>query len=167
LFTRGATGCHIRVLPKQRRTVTHVVYAYLQQHSHRFVSNEFAGALAHRVSEVALGVNQTLSILLFDLIPLVVTLSLAVVVLWTASPLLALFMAGWASLFITVCYRLARRSHPLAQQYSAARSTSNGKEVDAVSNLTHIRLFARHRFEHDYLGDYLDRAVGAAYRSSG
>src|SRR5690606_28478448 len=36
LFTRGATGCHIRVLPKQRRTVTHVVYAYLQQHSHRF-----------------------------------------------------------------------------------------------------------------------------------
>lgn len=167
LFTRGATGCHIRVLPRQRRSVTHAVFAYLQQHSHRFVNNEFAGALAHRVSEVALGVNQTLSILLFDLIPLLVTLGLAVVVLSTASSMLALFMLGWSLLFLTICYFLAKSCHPLAQQYSAARSISSGKVVDAVTNLTNIRLFARHPFEHDYLGDYLDREVGAAYRSFG
>lgn len=167
LFTRAAAGCHIHVLPLQRRTVTHVVYAYLQQHSHRFISNEFAGALAHRVSEVALGVNQTLSILLFDLIPLLVTLSLATVLLWTASPLMAVFMAGWSLVFIGVCYWLARRSHPLAQQYSAARSTSSGKVVDAVSNLANIRLFARHAFEHTYLGTFLDKEVAAAYRSLG
>jgi ATP-binding cassette subfamily B protein len=167
LFTRAAAGCHIHVLPLQRRTVTHVVYGYLQQHSHRFISNEFAGALAHRVSEVALGVNQTLSILLFDLIPLLVTLSLATVLLWTASPLMAVFMAGWSVVFIGVCYLLARRSHPLAQQYSAARSTSSGKVVDAVSNLANIRLFARHAFEHSYLGTFLDKEVAAAYRSLG
>lgn len=167
LFTRAAAGCHIHVLPLQRRTVTHVVYGYLQQHSHRFISNEFAGALAHRVSEVALGVNQTLSILLFDLIPLLVTLSLATVLLWTASPLMAVFMAGWSVVFIGVCYLLARRSHPLAQQYSSARSTSSGKVVDAVSNLANIRLFARHAFEHSYLGTFLDKEVAAAYRSLG
>ncbi|MDB6051169.1 MAG: Lipid export ATP-binding/permease protein MsbA [Pseudomonas sp.] len=167
LFTRAAAGCHIHVLPLQRRTVTHVLFAYLQKHSHRFISNEFAGALAHRVSEVAMGVNQTLSILLFDLIPLLVTLSLATVLLWTASPLLALFMFGWSVLFIVVCYLLARRSHPLAQEYSAARSTSSGKVVDAVSNLANIRLFARHAFEHSYLGGYLDKEVQAAYRSLG
>src|SRR5690606_29424434 len=131
LMTRGATGCHIRVMPQQRRRVTHAVFAYLQQHSHRFVSNEFAGALAHRVSDIALGVNQTLSILLFDLIPLAVTLALATVLLRTASPLLAGLMLGWSLLFLVVCYRLARRSHPLAQQHAAARSTSNGQAVDA------------------------------------
>lgn len=167
LFTRAAAGCHIHVLPLQRRTVTHVVYGYLQQHSHRFISNEFAGALAHRVSEVAMGVNQTLSILLFDLIPLLVTLTLATILLWTASPLMAVFMAGWSVVFIGVCYLLARRSHPLAQQYSAARSTSSGKVVDAVSNLANIRLFARHAFEHSYLGTFLDKEVAAAYRSLG
>ena len=165
LFTRGATGLHIRVLPQQRRTVTHTVFAYLQQHSHRFVSSEFAGALAHRVGEVALGVNQTLNILLFDLIPLVVTLTLATALLWTASGWLAAFMFGWSLLFIVVCYHLAKRSHPLAQQYSSARSTSTGKVVDAVTNLTNIRLFARHPYEHGYLGNYLQNEVGAAYRS--
>ncbi|PBQ10185.1 ABC transporter ATP-binding protein [Pseudomonas syringae] len=165
LLTRAAAGCHIQVLPLQRRTVTHAVFAYLQQHSHRFISNEFAGALTHRVFEIALGVNQTLSILLFDLIPLLVTLTLATVLLWTASPLLAMFMAGWSIVFIAVCYVLARRSHPLAQRYSAARSTSTGKVVDAVSNLANIRLFARHAFEHSYLGKFLDKEVAAAYQS--
>ncbi len=85
LCTRGATGAHIRVLPLQRRTVTHAVYAYLQRHSHRFVSSEFAGALAHKISEVSMGVGQALALLLFDLIPLLVTLTLAVAVLATAS----------------------------------------------------------------------------------
>lgn len=167
LCTRGATGAHIRVLPLQRRTVTHAVYAYLQRHSHRFVSSEFAGALAHKISEVSMGVGQALALLLFDLIPLLVTLTLAVAILATASVWLALFMLGWSLAFISVCYFLAKRSHPLSQQYSAARSTSNGKVVDAVSNLTNIRLFARHAFEHGYLGDYLDRELKAAGRSLG
>ena len=167
VFTRGAMGCHIRVMPRQRCRVTHVVYAYLQQHSHRYVSNEFAGALAHRVSEVAMGVNQTLSILLFDLMPLVITLVLASVLLSTASPLLALFMLGWSLVFLVTSYYLARRSHPLAREYAAARSTSTGKVVDAVTNLTNIRLFARHDHEHEYLGGYLSREVAAAGRSLG
>jgi ATP-binding cassette subfamily B protein len=154
-------------MPRQRSMVTHTVFAYLQQHSHRFVNNEFAGALAHRVSETAMGVNQTLSILLFDLIPLLFTLSLATLVLWTASPLLAMLMLGWSLVFITVCYFLAKRSHPKAQRYAAARSTSTGKVVDAVTNLSNVRLFARHSFELDYLSGYLDSELAAARRSLG
>ncbi|XEG75234.1 ABC transporter ATP-binding protein [Pseudomonas sp. abacavir_1] len=167
VFTRSANTINIRVLPRQRARVTHTVYAYLQQHSHRFVSNEFAGALAHKVSEVAMGVNQTMNILLFDLIPLLVTLSLASLVLASASGLLAAFMLGWSVLFIGISFLLARRSHPLAQQYSAARSLSTGKVVDAVTNLSNVRLFARHSHELDYLSGYLDRELAAAGRSLG
>ncbi|MEG7361546.1 ABC transporter ATP-binding protein [Pseudomonas citronellolis] len=167
VFTRSANTINIRVLPRQRARVTHTVYAYLQQHSHRFVSNEFAGALAHKVSEVAMGVNQTMNILLFDLIPLLVTLSLASLVLASASGLLAAFMLGWSVLFIGISFLLARRSHPLAQQYSAARSISTGKVVDAVTNLSNVRLFARHSHELDYLSGYLDRELAAAGRSLG
>ncbi|WP_374438885.1 ABC transporter ATP-binding protein [Pseudomonas panipatensis] len=167
VFTRSANTCNIHVLPRQRAKVTYTVYAYLQQHSHRFVSNEFAGALAHKVSEVAMGVNQSMNILLFDLIPLLVTLTLATLVLASASGLLAAFMFGWSVLFIGICFLLAKRSHPLAQQYSAARSTSTGKVVDAVTNLSNVRLFARHAHELDYLEGYLERELTAARRSLG
>jgi ATP-binding cassette subfamily B protein len=100
-----------------------VVYAYLQQHSHRFISNEFAGALAHRVSEVALGVNQTLSILLFDLIPLLVTLTLATVLLWTASPLMAAVhgrLVGGVHRVSVICWPGAAIRWPSSIQRRAA-----------------------------------------------
>ncbi|MBD1552832.1 ABC transporter ATP-binding protein [Pseudomonas typographi] len=164
---RGASWLHVRTLPRQRRSVTHAMFAYLQQHSHRYITSEFAGALAHRISEVSMGVTQTLAILIFDLIPLLATLALAVVILATANAWLALFMGAWAVGFLLLCWFLAQRSHPLSREYAAARSTSTGKVVDAVSNLTNIRLFARHPFEHQYLGQYLDREVAAAHRSLG
>jgi len=165
LMMRIGNGCHIHVVPIQRRAVTQTLFAYLQQHSHRFVSSEFAGALAHRVSEVSLGVNMAIAIVLFDLIPVLVTLSVSVVLLYLAAPVLGEFMLAWAILFIAVSYWLARRSQPLAQQFSAARSLCNGKVVDAVSNLTNIRLFARHAFEYDYLNSFLNREMKAAYRA--
>ncbi|WP_416424453.1 ABC transporter ATP-binding protein [Pseudomonas sp. App30] len=165
LMLRIGNGCHIHVVPIQRRAVTQTLFAYLQQHSHRFVSSEFAGALAHKVSEVSMGVNMTIAIVLFDLIPVVVTLSVSVLLLYLAAPALGQFMLVWALLFTGISYWLARRSQPLAQQFSSARSLSNGKVVDAVSNLTNIRLFARHAYEYDYLNGYLNREMKAAYRA--
>ncbi|MHC6225865.1 ABC transporter ATP-binding protein [Pseudomonas sp. X10] len=167
LCVRGASSLHVYTLPRQRRAVTHTLFAYLQQHSHRYITSEFAGALAHRISEVSLGTTQTLAILIFDLIPLLATLALAVLLLATASGWLAAFMGVWAVAFLGLCWFLARRSHPLARAFAAARSTSTGKVVDAVTNLTNIRLFARHPFEHQYLGQFLDREVAAASRSLG
>lgn len=164
---RGANWLHVRTMPRQRRAVTQAMFAYLQQHSHRYITSEFAGALAHRISEVSMGVSQTLAILIFDLIPLLATLTLAVFVLSLADGLLAAFMGGWAVCFLGLCWFLARRSHPLSHDYAAARSQSTGKVVDAVSNLTNIRLFARHHFEYQYLSRYLDAEVTAAYRSLG
>ncbi len=167
LCVRGASSLHVYTLPRQRRAVTHALFAYLQQHSHRYITSEFAGALAHRISEVSIGTTQTLAILVFDLIPLLATLALAVLLLATANAWLAVFMGVWAVAFLGLCWFLARRSHPLARAFAAARSVSTGKVVDAVSNLTNIRLFARHPFEHQYLGQFLDNEVAAASRSLG
>lgn len=164
---RLASWFNVRTLPRQRRAVTHALFGYLQRHSHRFISSEFAGALAHRISEVSMGTSQTLVILIFDLIPLLVTLVLSVVLLSSADGWLGLAMGAWAAGFLTLCWFLARRSHPLARAHSAARSTTTGKVVDAVTNLSNVRLFARQRFEHSYLGGYLDQEVAAAHRSLG
>ena len=66
IFSRAGGRCQIVLGPRQRQTVTRALYAYLQHHSHRYLSNDFAGALAHRISETSLGVSQTLWTVIFD-----------------------------------------------------------------------------------------------------
>ncbi|MDB6104942.1 MAG: transporter ATP-binding protein, partial [Gammaproteobacteria bacterium] len=60
VFSRAGGACQIYVGPRQRQAVTRAMYAYLQHHSHRFLSNDFAGSLAHKISETAMGYSQTI-----------------------------------------------------------------------------------------------------------
>ncbi|HEY4318221.1 MAG TPA: hypothetical protein VGN04_11500, partial [Herbaspirillum sp.] len=48
VFSRMAGAIQVRLGPRQRQNVTRHIYHYLQLHSHRYMTNNFAGALAHR-----------------------------------------------------------------------------------------------------------------------
>src|SRR5213082_1480091 len=43
IFSRAGGRCQIVLGPRQRQTVTRALYSYLQNHSHRYLSNDFAG----------------------------------------------------------------------------------------------------------------------------
>lgn len=164
VFSRAGASCRIIVAPRLRAQVTGELYAYLQHHSHRFLSNNFAGALASRISETSTGVNMTIWTLIFDFLPIAVTLAVSIVLLWYASIPLSLFTLVWALLFLSVSYGLARRCRPLAQKSAEARSITTGKVVDAVTNLASVRLFARLGFERGYLDSYLRNEIMTSQR---
>jgi ATP-binding cassette, subfamily B, bacterial len=157
VFARLGGACQIVVGPRLRRAVARDMYAYLQNHSQRFFSNHFAGALAHRISETSAGVSQTLWAVLFDFLPIFVTLSVSTLLLYQTSFALAALMLGWSLVFVLISWLLARRCQPHSRRSAAARSETNGKIVDAVSNLASVRLFARFGYEIAYLSRYLDR----------
>ncbi|WP_433935823.1 ABC transporter ATP-binding protein [Sorangium cellulosum] len=166
LFSRIAGLCQILVGPWQRQNVTRNLYAYLQHHSHRYLSNNFAGALAHRISETSMGVSQTLWAVLFDFWPIAIVFSVSIGLLYRAHPELAAFVSIWAVLFVGVSYWLATRCQPHAVRAAAARSETTGKLVDSVTNLTSARLFARFGFEREYLDEQLARELRAVRRSN-
>ena len=155
LFGRTAGLTMIYTQPLQRQNVSRNLYAYLQHHSHRYLSSSFAGALAHRISETSLGVAMTLNMLIFDFMPVAIVFIVAVVLLARAHGQLALFVGIWAVLFIVISFYLAARSRPHALKASAARSETTGQIVDAVTNLSSVRLFARIKFERKFLNDRL------------
>ncbi len=156
VFSRLAGACRIRSMPRLRMSVTRELYAYLQCHSHRFLSNNFAGALAHRISETSQGSGMALAMILFDFMPIVVKLGVSVALLSVSSGLLAGFLAAWAVLFLGISWKLAQKCREHSRKHAAARSETTGKLVDSVTNLTSVRLFAKVGFERDYLDKYLD-----------
>jgi ATP-binding cassette subfamily B protein len=166
LASRAAGYCQVTVGPRQRHAVTRALYAYLQHHSHRYMHNDFAGALAHRISETSLGVSQSVWAVIFDFWPMAIVFVVATVVLWSAYPGLAVFVGVWAACFVILSWFLATRARPFAVTAAAARSDTTGKVVDAVTNLTNTRLFARLRFERGYLDRQLKHELVTIQRSN-
>ncbi|MGH8140398.1 MAG: ABC transporter ATP-binding protein [Steroidobacteraceae bacterium] len=166
IFSRAGGTCQIIIGPRQRQTVTRALYAYLQHHSHRYLSNDFAGSLAHRISETSMGVSQTLWTVIFDFWPMAIVFGVAIAMLSHANDGIAEFVATWAACFIGVSFWLATRTRPFAVGAAAARSETTGKVVDAVTNLTSARLFARLGFERDYLDTQLRKELRAVRKSS-
>jgi ATP-binding cassette subfamily B protein len=167
IFSRAGGRCQILLGPRQRQTVTRALYSYLQHHSHRYLSNDFAGALAHRISETSLGVTQTLWTVIFDFYPMVIVFGVAIGILGRAYHGLAVLVAIWSAIFVCISFWLAMRARPHAVAAAAARSETTGKVVDAVTNLTSTRLFARLGYEREYLDTQLGKEMLAVRRSNG
>src|SRR3981081_2072576 len=166
VFTRAGAPDQSSVGPGQRQAVTRAMYAYLQHHSHRFLSNDFAGSLAHKISETAMGYSQTIWTLIFDFYPMLIVFGVAIYMLDRAHAGLAGFVAIWAVCFVSASFWLATRTRPFAVAASAARSETTGKVVDAVTNLTSTRLFARLDYEREYLDTQLEKEMRAVRRSN-
>ena len=166
VFSRTAGGLQFRFGPKQRQNVTRQLYRYLQAHSHRFLTDNFSGSLAHRIGETSMGVSQTLWAIITDFWPIAITLSVSIGLLSRAHHLLAGFVAIWAVLFISLSYLLARRAQSLAWKASAARSETTGQIVDTVTNLVSTKLFARLGLERDLLDETLSRELKAVRQSN-
>jgi ATP-binding cassette subfamily B protein len=166
VFARAGGGVQIVIGPRQRQTVTRAMYAYLQHHSHRFLSNDFAGSLAHKISETSMGYSQTIWTLIFDFYPMLIVFSVAIFMLGSAHRGLAEFVSIWAVCFVLLSFWLATRTRPFAVAASAARSETTGKVVDAVTNLTSTRLFARLDYEREYLDNQLKKELQAVRRSN-
>ncbi|MES2354450.1 MAG: ABC transporter ATP-binding protein [Pseudomonadota bacterium] len=158
-FGRASGTCQVTIGPLQRQTVTRALYSYIQHHSHRYFSNNFAGALAHRISETSTGVAQSLWAILFDFWPIAIVLSVSVTLLYHAHPQLGILVSIWAIFFIAISYWLAARCQPYSFRAAAARSETTGIVVDSVTNLTSARLFARLGYEREHLDTTLRKEL--------
>jgi ATP-binding cassette, subfamily B, bacterial len=167
IATRLAGGLTLRTGPRQRQRVTRELYAYLQHHSQRYLSDNFAGALAHRISETSSSVTNTLFMTLVEFWPVIIGMCVSMTLLARAHVLLATMVGSWSVVFVGISIWLAKRARPFALAAAAARSETSGKVVDAVTNLSSTRLFARLGFERRYLDGFLGRELDAVTRSIG
>ena len=142
------------------------MYAYLQHHSHRYLSNDFAGALAHKISETSSGYSQMMWTILFDFYPMVIVFGVAIFMLARAHGGLAEFLSIWTLCFVSISFYLATRTRPFAVAAAQARSESTGKVVDAVTNLTSTRLFARLEYEREHLDTQMRKELRAVRQSN-
>ncbi len=167
VFGRVVGAIQIRMGPHLRQGVVRSLYHYLQFHSHHYMSSRFAGALAHRISETAMGTLQILWISATEFWPILIAIVVATALLFGAHAELGLVSITWATAFIACSWWLARKSQPYAHKGAAARSETTGVIVDSVTNAYSARLFGRFGFERELLDKTLAREYRAIRTSAG
>ncbi|HEY3595772.1 MAG TPA: ABC transporter transmembrane domain-containing protein, partial [Polyangiaceae bacterium] len=161
VFGRVTSSIQFRVGPRQRQMVARTLYHYLQYHSHRYFSENFAGALAHRITEAAQGVTQTLWTLVTEFWPIAIVIGVSNVLLFGTNPWLGFFTATWSVIFLGLSFFFARRCQTYAFAAAAGRSETTGHIVDSVTNISATRLFARLDFERELLERTQERELEA------
>jgi len=148
---RISSAVQLRVAPRQRQYVARSLFHHLHRHSHRYLTENFAGSLAHRISETSYGVNQVIFAIVTEFWPIAIILIVSNGLLLAAQGWLGLFTSLWSAAFVFASLQLSRRTLPLAAAASTARSQTIGGIVDSVSNHATVRLFAAQGHEQERL----------------
>lgn len=157
LFDRSYWAISAYVIPDIRAKIQEHAFTYVLDHSPSYFLETMPGSVAQKIRQAA---NSTVSIL--EIIALVlprifVLLSVAVVLLWGASPNLVPIFGVFAIALLTVAWGLARRCQAFAKDHAEAQASLTGRLVDAVSNWSLVRTFARDTHERWRLSGYLAR----------
>ncbi len=139
-------------------------HRYLLRQSFGFYQDEFAGRVATKVMQTALGVREAIMKMADVLMYVCVYFSGGVFLMvsfdvWMAAPFIV-----WLGLYICLLSYLLPRLHKVAEAQADARSTMTGRVVDSYTNIMTVKLFAHAGREEEYARDSMDSFMKTVYR---
>lgn len=139
------------VIPRLEADVRLAMFDYVQRHSHIYFSTKFAGSLANKIADMPRSITHILHLLMSLFFPVLVALAIASIFLGALHPGFAILLLTWGAIHTGICIFFARRCAYYSDIHAEARSSLSGKIVDSFSNHLNVKLFARYKFEHNYL----------------
>lgn len=140
----------LRLFPSLREQSMSKMFAYLNQHSHQYFQNNFAGSLINKIGDMQGGLVDILTII-DDVFAQILGLTIAIITLLLIHPVFALILMAWVLAFLFITFLFLKPIQALSHVFAEARSALVGHMVDSISNIVNIRLFARHQHENNYI----------------
>lgn len=135
-----------KLFPSIRYDLVTRMFSYLNQHSHRYFQNNFAGSLANKIADMqssAITIFTTLD----DALAQCIGLCIAIMMLLLVHPIFALVLLLWATAFILIALCFFKSIQQLSTVFAVSKTTLMGKMVDSISNIINMRLFSRNHYE--------------------
>ncbi len=125
-------------------------HRYMLGQSMRFYQDEFAGRVATKVMQSALGVREAVMKVLDVFIYVAVYFIGALVLVATFDLLLLIPFVIWLLAYILTLWFFLPRMAVVSRRQADARSTMTGRVVDSYTNISTVKLFAHAGREIDY-----------------
>lgn len=153
------------IFPRLEANMRMKMFDYVIHHSHRYFSNQMTGTIANKINDMPLSVNRLLTHVCTLFIPIILALIIAVTLFTRISIWYAVILLSWLVIHTSVVFYCAKKGAILSNVHAETRSSLSGKIVDCLSNITNVRLFARNRFEREYLSHFQENEVKTHFRS--
>jgi ATP-binding cassette subfamily B protein len=150
---------HLKLMPNLKHDIQQQMLFYLEGHSHNYFQNNFAGSLSNKIMDMSRGVPEILSMSIDSGIACILGVLFATVAMYLVQPIFAFILIIWAAIYFYVTWRFSLKARKYATVLAEAKSALSGKQVDSISNVTNIRLFAKRKFEVGYVKKYIDDTI--------
>jgi len=118
-----------------------------------------AGDIANRITEASRSLEMIFAYAAEKILRKLAILIFALLTLYTVHTVIAVIFCIWFISFICVSLYFSRHVNNYSTIYGRDKALVSGKIVDAISNISAIRIFNSHEYERRHLGIYLDRSV--------
>ncbi len=131
-------------------------HRYLLGQSMRFYQDEFAGRIATKVMQAALGVRETVMKVLDVFVYVVVYFIGAMVLIASLDLWLTLPFIVWLVFYVIALRFFLPRMRDIAKRQADARSLMTGRVVDSYTNISTVKLFAHAGHETTYAKESME-----------
>ena len=153
----GALLLNQALMPNVDTLVRWRAHRHVLRQSLGWFQNDFAGRIANRLMQTAPAVAEVMFQVIDALVYSTVYLIGAIWLLASTDSRLAAPLVLWTALYLTLILRMIPRIERVSRDFSEARSTLNGRIVDAYGNIQSVKLFAHAGGEEAYA----DEAIAA------
>lgn len=133
--------------PLLRKKITADAMDRILTKSSAFFHDNFAGALANRVKELANSTPNLINVIIFNFISVALSLLIALYVLFHVHFIFALGLLIWSVIFIKMAIKSAKETKEDSRNITVAAAKVTGNIVDVISNFANVRLFLRGDYE--------------------
>lgn len=140
-------------------------FHYLLGHSHSFFSDNFTGSLTKRINRLAGSFETIADNILFNFIPLIVSVSAMLVVIFLKNRTIGLIFTGWIVVFALFNSIFAKWKRPLEIVRALKDTELGGLAADVISNSATVRFFSRIAHEMDLYKVKAEEARLSTWRS--
>jgi len=150
---------YMKIIPTIKARVVDYFYDHIQYHEHRFFQSNLAGDISNRITEASRSLEMIFAYAAEKILRKLAILVFALFTLYTVHTVIALIFCIWLISFISISLYFSRHINEYSTIYGRDKALVSGKIVDAISNITAIRIFDSYKYEGKYLGTYLDKSV--------
>lgn len=155
------------VFPNFARICALAVFNYVKSHSHDYFSTHFAGNLSKKLSDLPTSSQAIVEIVCYQFVTAATGSVLVIIMMWLTQPIFAAIVMTWLIIHFVLTFLFLHYGDRLWEIHADSVSVLNGKIVDVLTNMLNVRLFARGKYEFDYLKKYQSDEIAKSKKQCG